>query len=243
MPGADLERWGRLAIAWKLSLGLNQLFSPLPPALVWWVWLGLPSPFWLLTGATLGLFARNGLYGSTAQVKNYVKAGQLISLLYLAALVAVYFHDPKLDPPRSLFFSAWSMSVSGVILARLVTNVTLRSWERTHTQHRVFIIAPARRIRLLANTVEKRASYHVVGAALALYVEQPCHPAGHSGGPGGYGAGGIFTRRQPGLAGLLAVTAGGHWAALCYPPAGKCCFDGCSLRWWQGCPPCGWMLP
>jgi exopolysaccharide biosynthesis polyprenyl glycosylphosphotransferase len=162
-----------LAIAWKLSLGLNQLFSPLPPTLVWWVWLGLPSPFWLLTGATLGLFARNGLYGSTAQVKNYVKAGQLISLLYLAALVAVYFHDPKLDPPRSLFFSAWCMSVSGVILARLVTNVTLRSWERTHTQHRVFIIAPARRIRLLANTVEKRASYHVVGAALASTLNSP----------------------------------------------------------------------
>lgn len=156
-----------LAIAWKVALALNQLFSPIPPALVWWVWWGLPSPFWIFIAATLVLFARNGLYGQISQVKNYVKAAQLISLLYLASLVAVYFYDPKLDPPRSLFFSAWFSSVGLVVMARLLVSALLRPWEQRRNPHRVFIIAPAKRLRLLAETLEKRAAYQVVGAALA----------------------------------------------------------------------------
>ncbi|MEM6425450.1 MAG: sugar transferase, partial [Cyanobacteria bacterium P01_D01_bin.128] len=91
-----------LATAWQVARYLNQFYSPVPPRLVWWVWFGLPSLFWILAAATLALFAQNGLYGKSVQVKNYMAAGKGISFIYLSSLVLAYFYDPKLDPPRSL---------------------------------------------------------------------------------------------------------------------------------------------
>ncbi|MEO0532746.1 MAG: sugar transferase [Cyanobacteria bacterium P01_A01_bin.123] len=156
-----------LAIAWQVARYLNQFYSPIPAQLVWWVWLGLPSLFWVLAVATLALFAQNGLYGTSIQVKNYLAAGQGVSIVYLSSLVLAYFYDPKLDPPRSLFFTAWFGSVALVILMRLLLNAVLKQIEQTHNQASVFLIAPAHRLKLLANTLQQRANYKIVGAALA----------------------------------------------------------------------------
>ena len=41
-----------LATAWQVARYLNQFYSPVPPRLVWWVWFGLPSLFWILAAAT-----------------------------------------------------------------------------------------------------------------------------------------------------------------------------------------------
>jgi len=100
-----------LALSWKIARWLNQYFSPVPEQLVWWKWLSIPSPLWIMGGMTLLLFTYAGLYGAQHQIKNYLQAGKLVSLVYLASLVLMYFYDPKLDLPRSLFFSAWLSSV------------------------------------------------------------------------------------------------------------------------------------
>ncbi|HEY9877486.1 MAG TPA: sugar transferase [Leptolyngbyaceae cyanobacterium] len=157
-----------LIVAWQISRFLNQFFSPIPQQLVWWTWLSLPSLFWVFIGATLLLFAQNGLYNSINQVKNYVKAGKLVSIVYLMSLVVIYVYDPKLDPPRSLFFSAWFSSVVLIILSRLLVTGLLRPFELAYARNKVFLIAPARRLKRLADTLEKRSQhYPVVGAALA----------------------------------------------------------------------------
>jgi hypothetical protein len=91
-----------LGLAWKIGAHLNQFYSPIPPQLNWWNWLGLPSLFWVFAAFTLLLFANNGLYHSSTQWKNYVRCGKLISFVYLLSLVLSYFYDPKLDAPRSL---------------------------------------------------------------------------------------------------------------------------------------------
>ncbi|PSN20708.1 glucosyltransferase [filamentous cyanobacterium CCP5] len=162
-----------LALAWQIARLLNQYFSPIPAQLVWWTWLGLPSLFWVFTAFTLAVFAHNGLYGPINQVKNYVQAGKLVSLVYLFSLVVVYIYDPKLDPPRSLFFTAWLSSVALVILVRLLVTRVMRPLERAHAQTKIFLIAPATRIRRLSDVIARRSAHPVVGAALAATANSP----------------------------------------------------------------------
>lgn len=156
-----------LLAAWQLAGFLNQFYSPMPPGLMWWVWLGLPSLFWVFIAVTLILFVHYGLYSSTARTKDYLKAGQLISYVYLFSLVAAYFYDPKLDSPRSLFFTAWFSSVGFVIGARLLANLALGHLAQKQPPVRVFLIAKASRLRHLAQTIEARSHHQVVGAAMA----------------------------------------------------------------------------
>lgn len=163
-----------LALAWQIAAHLNQFYSPLPPELQWWVWLGLPSLFWVFAAVTLLFFAYGGLYYSSTQWKNYLRSGQLTSVVYLLSLVIGYFYDPKLDPPRSLFFTAWFSSVGLVIAFRLLTTLLLKQFEHTSTQVPVFLIAPAGRIAVLARLLERRTAsrhrashYKLAGAALA----------------------------------------------------------------------------
>lgn len=157
-----------LGLSWYLARFLNQFFSPIPPQLVWWQWLGLPSPFWLFLGATVSLLAAAGLYSGDHRTRNYLRAGELVSLVYLAALVGMYVYDPKLDLPRSLFFSAWGSSALWVVLCRLgIVTLVLRPLDRRRVPSRVFLIAPAHRLKPLATVLWQRAQLPVVGAALA----------------------------------------------------------------------------
>ena len=155
-----------LGLAWQLARYLNQFYSPIPPQLVWWVWLGLPSLFWLFAGGTLLLFGHYGLYGKTVRARDYLRAVQLISSVYFISLVLAYFYDPKLDAPRSLFFSARVGSVILVLLTRLVTNGSLAHWQGVRSPTRVFLITEPSRLRRLAQTLERRSPYQVVGAAM-----------------------------------------------------------------------------
>jgi len=156
-----------ISVAWKFAQFLNQFYSPLPHAFALWTWLGFPSVFWLFTLATLVLFARQQLYSHTSAVKDYAKAAQLISHIYLASLVISYFYNPQIDLPRSLFFSAWFSSLFFVVAARLTTNFLLYHFYKSQTPTRVFLIAPAHRLQPLSLTVEKQHHYCVVGAAIS----------------------------------------------------------------------------
>lgn len=158
---------GAIALAWKLAARFNRFYSPLPSQLDWGTWLGLPSLFWVFAAVTLLFFSYGGLYGSSAQRKNYVRSVQLVSVVYLFSLVVAYFYDPKLDAPRSLFFTAWFSSIAFVVGFRLLTILFLRQFEHNRLQVTVFIIAPADRLADLAQVLEQRAHYHIVGAALA----------------------------------------------------------------------------
>jgi len=155
-----------LALSWQIARSLNQFFSPIPEQLVWWQWLSIPSPLWIMGGLTLLLFAYAGLYGAQHQIKNYLQAGKLVSLVYLASLVLMYFYDPKLDLPRSLFFSAWLSSVVLIVLLRLVSIAGLYTVERSRSPRTVFLIAPPRRLKPLAEILSQRAHVKVIGAAL-----------------------------------------------------------------------------
>ena len=155
-----------LALSWQIARALNHFFSPIPPQLVWWTWLSIASPLWILGACTLVVFAGGGLYGNQSQIKNYLQAGKLLSLVYLASLVGLYFYDPKLDLPRSLFFSAWLSSVVLIIGFRLLSGLILRPIERLQDQTAVFLIAPAGRLQRLSEVLSKRAQVAVVGAAL-----------------------------------------------------------------------------
>ncbi|NJM78327.1 MAG: sugar transferase [Acaryochloridaceae cyanobacterium RU_4_10] len=156
-----------LGCAWKIAAQLNQLYSPIPPQLVWWTWLGLPSLFWIFSLLTLLTLASGGLYNRATAWKDYVRSAQLVSLAYLFALVISYFYDPKLDVPRSLFFSAWSLSVTFVIGFRLVSTLILQQLEQRQPTVGIFLIATAERLPHLSRLLEQRSHYHVVGAALA----------------------------------------------------------------------------
>ncbi|WP_238567852.1 sugar transferase [Microcystis aeruginosa] len=162
-----------LAAAWFGARYFNQFFSPIPSGLVWWNWLGLPSLFWIFAGAIVFLFAQNGLYSPSPKSQDYLKTGQLISIVYLCSLVVGYFYDPKLDPPRSLFFSAWFFSVILVFGFRLISTLIIRQIQPKNSKLAVFIIAPAARIHKLASILEKRYHYAVVGAALAKDANSP----------------------------------------------------------------------
>lgn len=157
-----------LAGAWKVAQFLNKFYDPIPPQLNWWEWLGMPSLFWILVGVTLLLFAYGGLYSFSNKGQNYVRAAKLISAVYLLSLVIAYFYDPKLDPPRSLFFTAWFSSVLIVVGFRLLVTLIVNQFEHRHQEQiPVFVIAPASRLPKLAQILEKRSHYKIVGAALA----------------------------------------------------------------------------
>ena len=168
-----------LAIAWQVARYLNQFYSPIPQQLVWWVWLGIPSPFWIFAGVTLIFFAYGDLYSSSTKAQNYVRTAQLISLVFLLCLVLIYFYDPKIDPPRSLFFTTWCSSIVLVISLRLLLALVLPQLKQTTVP--VFIIAPAERLNKLAESLQRRGSatslrrvrYQVVGAALASTANSP----------------------------------------------------------------------
>ena len=159
--------------AWKFAQFLNQFYSPLPQALVWWTWLGLPSIFWLFILSTLLLFAHARLYSYTSATKDYAKAAQLISYVYLVSLVISYFYNPHVDLPRSLFFSAWFSSIVTVIAGRLLTNLLLYKIEARQQPIAVFLIAPARRLQILSNLIEQQPHYSVIGAAIASTAHSP----------------------------------------------------------------------
>ncbi len=156
-----------LALAWRFAEHWNKFYSPVPPQLAWWELLGLPSLFWLFAGCTFLLFAYRRLYNFSTQQKNYILSGQLVSVVYLMSLVVGYFYDPKLDPPRSLFFTAWFSSIFLVIGLRLLTTLILRQFDRYQPQVPVFLIANGDRLPILDKVLHKRSQYQVVGAALA----------------------------------------------------------------------------
>lgn len=155
-----------LGLAWQLARFLNQFYSPIPQPLVWWVWLGLPSLFWLFAGMTLLLFTHFGLYGATVRARDYLRAAQLVSCVYFISLVLAYFYDPKLDAPRSLFFTAWVGSVVLVMVTRLFTNGLLVYLQGARSPSRVFLITKPNRMHRLSKTLERRSHYQVVGAAM-----------------------------------------------------------------------------
>ncbi|MBR8827133.1 MAG: sugar transferase [Gomphosphaeria aponina SAG 52.96 = DSM 107014] len=160
-----------LAIAWQFARYLNKFYSPIPPQLVWWVWLGIPSLFWVFAALTIIFFAYGAMY-NTAGSQNYVRAAKLVTLVYLLSLVLGYFYNPKIDPPRSLFFTAWFSSIFILIGFRLFVAL-LRSQLQKKYEIAVFLIAPANRIRKLTEVVERRSHYKIVGAALGSMANSP----------------------------------------------------------------------
>ncbi|MGA7933224.1 MAG: sugar transferase [Kovacikia sp.] len=162
-----------LGLAWHIAKHLNRFYSPIPAQLDWFVWLGLPSLFWVFAVVTLILFTCNSLYGSSTQWKNYLRSGKLVSLVYLLSLVVSYFYDPKLDVPRSLFFTAWFSSVVLVISFRLGAGLVLKRFEQNQSRIPVFLIAPAERLTILMQLLKRRSRYQVVGSALASAASSP----------------------------------------------------------------------
>ena len=156
-----------LASAWQIAKNFNRFYSPLPPQYILWSWLGIPSIFWLFVILTLIFFAYGGLYNPSSDSQNYLRAGQLVSSVYLFSLVLNYFYDPKLDLPRSLFFVAWFSSVATVMGGRLLVTLILRQFDFSQRKITVFIIAPALELQKLVKILGKHPHYQIVGAALA----------------------------------------------------------------------------
>lgn len=153
-----------LGLAWHLAAKLNESFQPLPSKFIQWEFLGMPSLFWGFALATILLLSSQGFYSSTSQCQNYVKQAQAISTVYLASLVVNYFYDPKLDAPRSLFFSAWFASIGCVFILRLVMILGLHQLAIARPPILVFIIAPHSRISDLTKSIQRRSGYQVVGS-------------------------------------------------------------------------------
>lgn len=162
-----------LAGAWQIAGYLNQFYSPIPPQLVWWVWLGMPSTLWIFATGTVILFAYGRLYHPSPESHNYVRAVQLVSVVYLISLVLIYFYDPKLDLPRSLFFSAWVSSIITILGFRLFVTLISSQLKPEKAQVAVFLIASAARLKHLAQILQRRSHYKVVGAALASTANTP----------------------------------------------------------------------
>lgn len=156
-----------IVIAWGIARFFNQFYSPIPEPLVWWVWLGLPSIFWIFGATTLLLFAHHGLYGTSVRTRDYIKAGKLVSCAYLFLLLIAYFLNPTLDLPRSLFLTAWCSSVGLIVLSRLITNFAVAQLRPSHQPVTVFLIARAERLRYLSEVIKHRSKYKIVGAAIA----------------------------------------------------------------------------
>jgi exopolysaccharide biosynthesis polyprenyl glycosylphosphotransferase len=184
LTSLSIEQWYRIALficsdilglglAWKIAAYLNQFYSPVPEAFIWWEWFGISSLFWYFAVLTILSFTYGGLYQTSPQTQNYLRAGQLISYVYLFSLVISYFYDPKLDPPRSLFFAAWFASIFFIITCRLLLSLSLKQHQRDRSPIPIFLIAPATRIKKLAHLIEKRSNYRVVGAAFAATAHTP----------------------------------------------------------------------
>jgi exopolysaccharide biosynthesis polyprenyl glycosylphosphotransferase len=107
------------------------------------------------------------LYSASQRSQNYLRTTKIISLVYLFSLVAIYFYDPKLDPPRSLFFTAWLNSIAFVLVGRLATTLILGQIQSQQPKRRVFLIASAAQLPKLLHILQRRSQYQVVGAALA----------------------------------------------------------------------------
>ncbi|WP_366918556.1 sugar transferase [Acaryochloris sp. IP29b_bin.148] len=163
-----ISDFAALGISWEIAARFNEFYAPIPERLIWWYWLGLPSLFWVFSGLMMVVFACGGLYNTSGAWKHYVRAGQLVSLSYLWSLVISYFYDPKLDAPRSLFFTAWFSSIIMVIGLRLITTLVLEQIGLFHrSKIPVFIIAPAERLPVLAQVIKQQSQYRIVGAALS----------------------------------------------------------------------------
>lgn len=156
-----------ILLAWQIAQFLNQFYSPLPSPLVWWTWFGYPSVFWLFVIAILVLFSYHRLYNHSDAVKDYAKAAQLISYVYIASLLISYFYDPHLDLPRSLFASAWLSSIVLVVSNRVAANLFVGKLFSRRQPVKVFLIAAAERLQPLAAIVHSQPHYVVVGAAIA----------------------------------------------------------------------------
>jgi FlaA1/EpsC-like NDP-sugar epimerase len=156
-----------LAIAWRFADFLNDFYSPIAPQLVWWVWFDIPSLFWVFSVITLIFFFANHLYRIPTEAQNYTRAARIITLVYCLFLLGSYFYDPQLDPPRSLFLSAWLFSIIFVLGFRLILTLILRQFDRRSPPIHVFLIAPAHKLHRLAQLLRKRPHYNIVGAALA----------------------------------------------------------------------------
>ncbi len=156
-----------LAIAWRLADFLNGFYSPIPPGLVWWVWFDIPSLFWVFLTVTLSFFIANHLYRLPTETQNYTRAAKIITLVYCLFLLCSYFYNPMIDPPRSLFLSAWLLSITFVLGQRLGLTLIIRQFVRYQPPVHVFVIAPAGKLSELAALVKKRPHYKIVGAALA----------------------------------------------------------------------------
>jgi exopolysaccharide biosynthesis polyprenyl glycosylphosphotransferase len=152
-----------LGIAWKVSLNLNQGFSPLPPELNWGEFAGLTGLFWAFASVIVTGFACHNFYRGESQWRNYVKQAQVISGVYMSSLVVSYFYNPNVDAPRSLFFPAWIGSVLMIIGLRLLLTLIFDQFPIARIHTPVFIIAPSDRLAYLANIIEKRTGYQVVG--------------------------------------------------------------------------------
>ncbi len=162
-----------IAIAWHMARYLNKFYSPIPPQLVWWVWLGIPSLFWLFTAINILFFSQAGLYSSSSQWKNYLQVGELTSFVYLGSLLVSYLYNPTLDLPRSLFFTAWFSSVFLLIGFRLIVALLAGLVTKTKSQIPVFIIAPGDKLQKLSATLQRRSDYKIVGATLASVANSP----------------------------------------------------------------------
>jgi exopolysaccharide biosynthesis polyprenyl glycosylphosphotransferase len=162
-----------LAIAWKVSLSLNQGFSPLPPELNWGEFAGLTGLFWFFAAAIVTGFAYHNFYRGESQWRNYVKQAQFISSVYLSSLVVSYFYNPTVDAPRSLFFPAWIGSVVIIIGLRLLLTLLFDQFPIARTHTPVFIIAPGDRITYLATIIENRTGYKVVGVLSSSLANNP----------------------------------------------------------------------
>lgn len=161
-----------LGSAWQVACYLNQFYSPLPPQLDWGTGLGLPALFWVFAGITLISLAYGGLYDTSSHSQNYMPLIKIISFIFLFFLVISYFYDPKLDLPRSLFFTAWFASIIFLVLIRL--GITLMFGQIIKRQPaKIFLIAPAIRLQKLAKILQKRSSYQIVGAGLANTINSP----------------------------------------------------------------------
>lgn len=161
-----------LVLAWKLGLQLNRFYAPLPPDLAAWYWLGLPSVFWLFATGLLFLIAVSGLYHPRGHWKNYLRLAKVLSLGYLLALAIAYFYDPKVDLPRSLFFSAWGLSVVFAVILRLAVSLAFKICT-LRQPIRAFLVAPPERQEHLSSLLEQRSNYKIVGRAIATMANEP----------------------------------------------------------------------
>ncbi|MEM6450163.1 MAG: sugar transferase [Cyanobacteria bacterium P01_D01_bin.105] len=163
-----------IVLSWHVAKFLNQFYSPLPTPLIWWSWFGYPSVFWIFGFSTVALFSYYQLYSRVDTAKNYARAAQLISYVYIAFLVISYLCDPHLDLPRSLFMSAWISTIFIVIFNRWLTNIAISKILSQYGKPvGVFLIASAERLHYLSTVMHSQPHYRIVGGAIASTAHSP----------------------------------------------------------------------